>query len=84
MAEFVVKRQHLGDRMYLPGDTRQAAESEVAHLVRAGVLRKATTGGGKPAETKPETAGKLEAKAETAAPSNKAESASPKNKGAEK
>ncbi|WP_318861876.1 hypothetical protein [Sinorhizobium meliloti] len=25
MAEFTVKRQHLGDRMYLPGDTRQAA-----------------------------------------------------------
>ncbi|WP_457663413.1 hypothetical protein [Sinorhizobium medicae] len=41
MAEFTVKRQHLGGRMYLPGDTRQAAESEVAHLIRNGVLQKA-------------------------------------------
>lgn len=70
MAEYVVKRQHLGDRMYLPGDTRQAAESEVGHLVKAGVLKKAPSGGAKPA------------KAETAAPSNKAEAAAPKNKSA--
>lgn len=70
MAEFVVKRQHLGDRMYLPGDTRQAAESEVAHLIKNGVLKRE-----KPA--KPE-----KGKAETGAPQNKAESAAPKNKGA--
>ncbi|MDW9368834.1 hypothetical protein GOB34_14280 [Sinorhizobium meliloti] len=70
MAEFTVKRQHLGDRMYLPGDTRQAAESEVAHLIRNGVLQKEKA-------PKPE-----KGKAETGAPANKAEGAAPKNKGA--
>jgi hypothetical protein len=81
MAEYVVKRQHLGDRMYLPGDTRQAAESEVGHLVKAGVLKKAPSGGGNQGSGKPSTTpGK--GKAETAAPSNKAEAAAPKNKSA--
>lgn len=38
--KFTVLRQHLGDKMYLPGDTREAVESEVGHLVSAGVLGK--------------------------------------------
>lgn len=33
-----VTRQHLGDRMYLPGDQREADPSDVKHLVDTGVL----------------------------------------------
>lgn len=36
--EYEVKREHLGDKPYMPGDKREAAPSDVAHLVRAGVL----------------------------------------------
>ena len=36
--QYVVKREHFGDRQYLPGDTREATPSDVAHLVRNGVL----------------------------------------------
>ena len=36
--EYEVMREHLGDRLYMPGDKRLAAASDVAHLVRAGVL----------------------------------------------
>lgn len=36
--EYTVLREHLGDRQYMPGDKREAAPAEVAHLVRAGVL----------------------------------------------
>ena len=39
MPEYDVLREHLGDRNYLPGDTRTASKAEVAHLVRNGVLR---------------------------------------------
>lgn len=35
---FKVQRQHLGDKMYLPGDERTADRKEVAHLVAKGVL----------------------------------------------
>ncbi len=38
MKTYNVLRQHLGDKMYMPGDTRKALPSEVAHLVAAGVL----------------------------------------------
>jgi hypothetical protein len=38
MTRFKVLRQHLGDREYLPGDTREADPLVVAHLVAAGVL----------------------------------------------
>lgn len=37
--KFEVLRQHLGDRMYMPGDEREANQSDVAHLLRNGVLR---------------------------------------------
>lgn len=33
-----VTRQHLGDRLYLPGDQRQADPISVGHLVNKGVL----------------------------------------------
>lgn len=36
--EFKVARQHLGDRLYLPGDTREANAGDVEHLLRNGVL----------------------------------------------
>lgn len=31
--KFHVIRQHLGDKMYMPGDTREANESDVKHLI---------------------------------------------------
>ena len=60
--KFLVKRQHLGDQMYLPGDEREAAEADVVHLVAAGVLVSA----GEKSEAV------LSNKAELGAPSNKA------------
>lgn len=38
MKTYTVQRQHLGDKMYMPGDTRKAKPSDVAHLVKSGVL----------------------------------------------
>lgn len=40
--KFKVIRQHMGDRLYMPGDEREAKEADVRHLVDAGVLEKAT------------------------------------------
>jgi hypothetical protein len=48
--EYQVKREHLGDRLYMPGDVRTAQPADVAHLVRAGVLIEAKVD--KPVETK--------------------------------
>lgn len=59
--KFHVLRQHYGDQMYMPGDEREAAESDVKHLVDAGVLERAA----EKAELAPKN------KAEPAAPSNK-------------
>ncbi len=39
--KFDVMRQHLGDVLYLPGAQREANESDVRHLIAAGVLKKA-------------------------------------------
>ena len=36
--EYEVKREHFGDRSYVPGDVREAVPTDVEHLVRAGVL----------------------------------------------
>lgn len=38
MKTYTVIRQHLGDKMYMPGDSRKAEPSEVAHLIKSGVL----------------------------------------------
>lgn len=38
MQEFKVLREHHGDKPYLRGDVRFADASEVAHLIRNGVL----------------------------------------------
>ncbi len=39
--KFLVVRQHFGDKMYMPGDEREATKAEVQHLVDAGVLAEA-------------------------------------------
>ena len=36
--QYVVKRQHFGDKMYYAGDTREADPRDVAHLIKSGVL----------------------------------------------
>lgn len=36
--QFKVKRRHLGDRIYAPGDIREASKGDVQHLIDAGVL----------------------------------------------
>jgi hypothetical protein len=43
MQNFKVLREHHGDKPYARGDTRLADASEVAHLVRSGVLELAGT-----------------------------------------
>ncbi len=39
MAKFKVMRQHQGDKPYAEGDTRDAEERDVAHLIANGVLQ---------------------------------------------
>jgi len=39
MKTFEVMRQHQGDKMYMPGDRREAIAGDVHHLVKSGVLR---------------------------------------------
>ena len=39
MKTYEVIRQHLGDRMYMPGDIREATEGDVKHLIANGVLK---------------------------------------------
>lgn len=51
--KFNVIRQHFGDKMYMPGDEREASESDVAHLVKAGVLEKAESAPKNKAERAP-------------------------------
>lgn len=61
MKTYDVLRQHLGDKQYWAGETREANEADVKHLVDKGVLREAKA----KAETAPAN------KAEKAAPKNK-------------
>ncbi|MBB4402544.1 MULTISPECIES: hypothetical protein [Rhizobium/Agrobacterium group] len=61
MKTYEVLRQHFGDKMYMSGDTREAAQGEVQHLINNGVLR----------ETKAKAAPAPSNKAEKAAPKNK-------------
>ena len=37
--QYIVLRNHIGDRPYSAGDIREAVEAEVSHLVRYGVLK---------------------------------------------
>ncbi|MCA1368079.1 hypothetical protein I6F15_11765 [Bradyrhizobium sp. BRP14] len=61
--KFKVLRQHLGDKMYMPGDEREADEHEVRHLVDRGVL----------VPRKAKADAPVGNKAEKGAPKNKAE-----------
>ena len=61
MKTYEVLRQHLGDKMYMPGDQREAVQSDVQHLINNGVLRQAKGKSDAPALNK----------AEKAAPKNK-------------
>lgn len=36
--KYRVSRQHLGDRMYFPGDEREAVAGDVQHLIDSGIL----------------------------------------------
>lgn len=38
MMKFKVLRRHLGDKLYEPGDEREATRGDVEHLIRQGVL----------------------------------------------
>lgn len=60
---FKVQRQHLGDKMYLPGDERTADRKEVAHLVAKGVLEPGKAKADAPAKNKaaPKPANKADA-----------------------
>lgn len=49
---FKVQRQHLGDKMYLPGDERTADRKEVAHLIAKGVLEPVKAKADVPAKNK--------------------------------
>lgn len=68
--EFRVIRQHLGDRMYMPGDTREADPKEVAHLVAGGVIE----------PVKERAAGAAPEGAKRAAPTPNKAAAPPENK----
>lgn len=52
--EYTVKRAHLGDKWYDAGDPREARESDVKHLVKAGVLVPAGEGDDTESTNKPD------------------------------
>lgn len=56
MAKFNTLRQHFGDRLYMPGDEREASEQDVAHLVAQGVLEPIRAKAAPPVENKAEPA----------------------------
>ncbi|MEF2551995.1 hypothetical protein VQ042_11590 [Aurantimonas sp. A2-1-M11] len=59
--KYEVIRQHLGDRMYMPGEEREISEGDAAALVRNGVLKEPSK------KAEPKAANKAER-----APKNKA------------
>lgn len=50
--KYRVKRRHLGERQYEPGDEREAQAADVRHLIEAGILIPVENKAEKPAETK--------------------------------
>lgn len=52
MKTYVVVRQHLGDKMYMPGDEREASPGDVQHLVDNGVLSESKAKAATPAKNK--------------------------------
>ena len=85
LMKYRVVREHYGEKPYVTGDTREAYEHDVAHLVpHVLVLDGPVEAGGKDADEHDEAAPSADrpaAKAEDA-PLNKAESAAPANKAA--
>lgn len=63
MADFKVIRQHFGDKLYMPGDTREADARDVAHLVENGVLEPVKAKAEATAKNKAEPAVQNKAKA---------------------
>lgn len=64
MAKFKVLRQHQGDKPYAEGDTRDADERDVAHLVANGVLEPVKAKSEAPAKNKAEPAVQNKAKSD--------------------
>lgn len=54
MPKYHVTRQHLGDKMYMPGDERDAAAGDVQHLISNGVLVEAGAKADRPVANKAE------------------------------
>ncbi|PLU73432.1 hypothetical protein BMJ22_22855 [Sinorhizobium medicae] len=93
--KFYVTRQHIGDKLYMPGDTREANESDVKHLIGKTLAKeppsKADNAEKKPSGRAAKPAGRAARAAASKvtpepaskvepAPANKAEDASPQNK----
>ena len=84
LTKYAVVREHLGDKLYVPGDERTAAPTEVSHLVPH-VLEpigeadapKAAEDAADEEKAEPAPANKAEP-----APANKAETPAPANKAA--
>lgn len=68
--KYIVKREHLGDKPYVTGDTRTLDRNEAKRLIALGVL----------AEPEAKADDQSAAKAIKAAPANKARKAAPENK----
>ncbi|MBM3603645.1 MAG: hypothetical protein FJX25_02580 [Alphaproteobacteria bacterium] len=64
MEKFKVLRQHHGDKPYAEGDTREADERDVAHLVANGVLEPMKAKAEPAAKNKAEPAVQNKAKAD--------------------
>lgn len=58
--KFTVIRQHLGDKMYMPGDEREAAQADVQHLLTNGVLEEAKAERKPPNKAEPTVKNKAE------------------------
>lgn len=58
MMKYTVMRQHFGDKLYMPGDEREAREADVSHLVSQGVLSAPETKKAAPLENKKASAKK--------------------------
>ena len=55
VTDYAVLREHEGDRLYMPGETRQLTEVDARHLVKLGVLAAA---GEKPEKAEPNVSNK--------------------------
>lgn len=79
--DYLVTRQHQGDRFYFPGETRRLEEVDAAALVRLGSLAEPGKARAKDAPSDPAKADAPHENKADAAPRNKATRA-PRNKSA--